>query len=1318
MINPASIWLAESLDNDIEAREALASLVKGCYNNVLTCSKTASDHRVPTDRNTCDAVLHHLFSGSCATRRDVPACHAIAQGYTTSIGVAHKLGSILCSMYAYNDITLDTFRLCCQSIGIDTSEYGRQLVGKLKMKIKAWEPLSRCCDTLDIINCLETLGRRSLVELASFHGLDLLTADLNDARDAIVNHLLIGECTKVSGVLCISTLPCSPAATTSDDLTLSILDGVLRTATKKPMVRALRSLSLAHSSADSISMHRKILRKHITDLRARIRSNRVHTLTGNNATHDALAEVARSWPQRVSHSQKAAIVHDFRSTTSTYALKSFTCASCAERVRQSKCRDRVLSDININVLRNTAGRMEHNTVPTDPHLPFQSGPLAGVLVDPAGVHENEDGLLSLSLCPPCDSALSRKKLPRFALANLNVIGDVPPELKDLTVVEEMLVARCRAKMCVVKLQDHRDDVELPTVQRGMKGHIIVFPQHPERISGIMPPTVGDVTTPICIIFCGSTPPTSEWLKKNARPLVVRRETVLKALQWLCTHNHLYKDVTIDADRISALPEEDVLQYNVEHIPVSNTARDLVSRYDCSGDGQPADVTSEPSPELPVHFESVVITDVDANSPSNQLKAAALRHAKRGGSFIQVPHDTEPLNEFFNPTMFPMIYPSLFPYGIGGFEDIRRVVPIGLENHVKHMLALSDRRFQEHYSFMFVIFNVIQRRKLLLHTSLCVKRKNFESWAQRFVDVSVEAVQALADRSTIGGQPTASTDEERKVLELMKEVKLISANIPGSAASRLTMRNEIRATIMSLGIPSFYITVNPADVYNPIVKYLSGHDIDIDNLMSHEVPTYWEQAKTIARNPCIAAEFFDTYVNAFFSAILRYDLKQRSTEPGVIGIVKAYYGCVEAQGRGSLHCHMVVWVHGGLNCDEIREKAMADSEWKDRLVEFLDETICNVVPADPDPSMTLQSCEHHACSVRGTGMDLNPYSEDTLKARVKDLRNVILECQCHSHTRTCYKHCKPGDPRRCRFDLDESNVVPSTYFNENTLSFVLRHLTGMVNNYCPTISEATQCNGDIKFLVSGHTAKSVLYYVTDYISKTQEKYHVSFGAIKAALKKLGDYDATDTDPGTRGKQTLQKCVYSIISHQELSGQQVASYLKGYGDNYSSHTYRNLYWTAFEKSINAERPSPECYESRASVLERISTTPSQGPGEQDDGMQDTDVLTELCGEQDDAMQDAGLLSEQHDEPRSDADMVTELRDEQDDAMQDAGPLSEQHDELHSDAEVSTELQDEPEDEDVTIATTADGTVVECSTQVHDYRFRAVAHEEAISCIIANI
>lgn len=134
-------------------------------------------------------------------------------------------------------------------------------------------------------------------------------------------------------------------------------------------------------------------------------------------------------------------------------------------------------------------------------------------------------------------------------------------------------------------------------------------------------------------------------------------------------------------------------------------------------------------------------------------------------------------------------------------------------------------------------------------------------------MSTEAINSLTARASTGAQPTATNDDERLALELMKEVKTISSNVPGSPDSRLTMRNEIRANILSLGVPSFFITVNPADVYNPIVKFLAGCDIDIDNLLPDQVPTYWEQAGTIARNPCIAAEFFDTYINAFISALL-------------------------------------------------------------------------------------------------------------------------------------------------------------------------------------------------------------------------------------------------------------------------------------------------------------------------------------------------------------------------------------------------------------------------------------------------------------------
>jgi len=84
MTHTASTRLAKSLYDDVEVRDALASLITGCYSTVLFCSETITDHCVQiSDREPCDAIMHHLFSGLCAVQPNVPACRAIARRQRT-----------------------------------------------------------------------------------------------------------------------------------------------------------------------------------------------------------------------------------------------------------------------------------------------------------------------------------------------------------------------------------------------------------------------------------------------------------------------------------------------------------------------------------------------------------------------------------------------------------------------------------------------------------------------------------------------------------------------------------------------------------------------------------------------------------------------------------------------------------------------------------------------------------------------------------------------------------------------------------------------------------------------------------------------------------------------------------------------------------------------------------------------------------------------------------------------------------------------------------------------------------------------------------
>ncbi|KAF9053994.1 hypothetical protein BDP27DRAFT_1386312 [Rhodocollybia butyracea] len=307
------------------------------------------------------------------------------------------------------------------------------------------------------------------------------------------------------------------------------------------------------------------------------------------------------------------------------------------------------------------------------------------------------------------------------------------------------------------------------------------------------------------------------------------------------------------------------------------------------------------------------------------------------------------------------------------------------------------------------------------------------------------------------------------------------------------------------------------------------------------------------------------MHAFIRAVLGFDPSQKCGEGGILGVVKAHYGCVEAQGRGTLHCHMMIWLEGGLNPDEIKQKIVEDpdSHFCHRLREFLDDTISNSVPADPDPSITVPSDKYHPCALRNSdmqGYECDPGSRS--KRRLKDMRNLIKHCQVHSHTSTCYKYCKdPSQPKECRFHLGEDKVEPLTMFDPISGDITLRCLDGLVNNFNETMLEAIRCNMDIKFIGSGASAKAVLYYITNYITKTQLKSHVAFAALERAVTRLEEVVDVDTPLTVKAKRLLQKCAYAMVSQQELSAQQ---------DHFTSHRFTCLFWPSFERHIDNLSP----------------------------------------------------------------------------------------------------------------------------------------------------
>ncbi|KAH9852985.1 hypothetical protein C2E23DRAFT_918336, partial [Lenzites betulinus] len=315
-------------------------------------------------------------------------------------------------------------------------------------------------------------------------------------------------------------------------------------------------------------------------------------------------------------------------------LRTFTCACCGTNSPRSNQKVLAFDDIPFNILRCPADIMA-----AFDDLPFPSVNDCrlppDVLLHPDGINRNDAGELSdITTCKECHRELLKDKLPPLALANHTYLGPVPPELQELTFVEEQIIARARAKSYIVHLkedrfdkndQDGEDDPtgQRPNQQRGFKGHIIIHPQRPEGLDAMLPPTIDDIVTPICVIFVGAKPPTTEWLKKKAKPLCVRRERIRQALSWLHAHNPLYKDIIIDESRLEQLPEDDILPLHIEHVLPSASDEVLTDRYDAETDEEPLKYAARDISHDEVQFQKVVIADVEGRAPANELRAAAI-----------------------------------------------------------------------------------------------------------------------------------------------------------------------------------------------------------------------------------------------------------------------------------------------------------------------------------------------------------------------------------------------------------------------------------------------------------------------------------------------------------------------------------------------------------------------------------------------------------------------------------------------------------------------------------------------------------------------
>ncbi len=341
------------------------------------------------------------------------------------------------------------------------------------------------------------------------------------------------------------------------------------------------------------------------------------------------------------------------------------------------------------------------------------------------------------------------------------------------------------------------------------------------------------------------------------------------------------------------------------------------------------------------------------------------------------------------------------------------------------------------------------------------------------------------------------------------------------------------------------------------------------------------------------------VKAFLDCLIRY----KEPGGGILGDASGFYGCVEEQGRGALHLHMLIWMTGYTSPSKMKERMRVEEDFKDRVLSYLQDVIKQHSPLaeeivvnmaqekdcdedeeeeeednsdesehQSDRKLNEKSPTENTNDIEGNNEDLKEMKGKKLSAQEKEfvltripddindpsfdmkshLDKLVKSCNIHQHNSSCYKY---GDEDICRYGYPKDIVTESELSDEE---IKIKRLERWVNNYNETVLVCTLSNNDIKFVGSGKDSNATAHYMCDYQCKSDLTAHNILPLVKAAVKntEIGAKNKEFEDEVQRSRAMVFKSVNKVISEREMSGTHVASLLLGYEDKYSSHHFRVL------------------------------------------------------------------------------------------------------------------------------------------------------------------
>ena len=241
------------------------------------------------------------------------------------------------------------------------------------------------------------------------------------------------------------------------------------------------------------------------------------------------------------------IISRFIDATGNAALETVACGSCAREMNKDECKEIPLKDIP----------KKHHLLPHALHPAHEL--VNGLLIYAPALGTSKE---TMYLCDECRNQLEKDVQLRLSLSNGMWVGDVPRELQNLTLPEQLLIAKYYTSAYIIKLfpkQKNKFTWDCRQMHSAMKGNVSTYRLDPHQVAGMIdgklfPPPAKILSATIGITFVGP-----KGLRESTMPAMfrVRRWRIREALLWLKANNPIYSDIEISEERLFELPEDGI-----------------------------------------------------------------------------------------------------------------------------------------------------------------------------------------------------------------------------------------------------------------------------------------------------------------------------------------------------------------------------------------------------------------------------------------------------------------------------------------------------------------------------------------------------------------------------------------------------------------------------------------------------------------------------------------------------------------------------------------------------------------------------------------